>query len=130
MPLRNGDALRIERLRPTLDSGVVLQGHLFNPGTIAYRPGMRLTDVIHSVDELEPNADLHYVLVRRELPPDRRITAFSVDLGAALLHPGSKADISLMPRDRVTVFDLESGRDRIIQPLIDELRLQSRFERS
>jgi len=129
MPLRNGDALRIERLRPTLDSGVVLEGHLFNPGTIAYRAGMRLTDVIHSVDELQPNADLHYVLVRRELPPDRRIAAFSVDLGAALLHPGSKADIPLMPRDRVMVFDLESGRDRIIQPLIDELRLQSRFDR-
>src|SRR6185437_475705 len=54
MPLRNGDALRIERLRPTLDSGVVLEGHLFNPGTIAYRAGMRLTDVIHSVDELQP----------------------------------------------------------------------------
>ncbi|MGH8260233.1 MAG: SLBB domain-containing protein, partial [Steroidobacteraceae bacterium] len=129
MPLRNGDVLRIERLRPTLDSGVVLQGHVFNPGTVAYRPGMRLTDVIHSVDELEPNADLHYVLVRRELPPDRQIAAFSVDLGAALLHPGSKADIPLMPRDRVIVFDLSSGRDRIIQPLLEELRLQSRFDR-
>src|SRR5579875_3118672 len=89
LTLRNGDVLRVERLRPTLDSGVVLEGHLYNPGTVAYHAGMRLTDVIRSVDDLEPNADLHYVLVRRELPPDRRITAFSVDLGAALLHPGT-----------------------------------------
>lgn len=129
IPLRNGDVVRIERLRPTLDSGVVLAGHLYSPGTIAFRPGMRLTDVIHSVDDLEPNADLHYVLIRRELPPDRRIAAFSVDLAAALLHPGGKADIALMPRDRVIVFDLESGRDRIIQPLLEELRMQSRFDR-
>jgi polysaccharide biosynthesis/export protein len=129
MPLRNGDELRVTRLRPTLDSGVVLEGHIYSPGTVAYRPGLRLTDVIHSVDNLKPNADLHYVLVRRELPPDRRITAFSVDLGAALLHPGGKADVPLMPRDRVMVFDLYSGRDRIIQPLIEELRLESRFDR-
>ncbi len=129
MPLRNGDELRVTRLRPTLDSGIVLEGHLYSPGTVAYRAGMRLTDVIHSVDDLEPNADLHYVLIRREVPPDRRITAFSVDLAAALLHPGSKADIPLMPRDRVIVFDMYSGRDRIIQPLIEELRLESRFDR-
>jgi polysaccharide biosynthesis/export protein len=30
-----------------------------------------------------------------------------------------------MPRDRITVFDLSTGRDRIIQPLMDELRTQS-----
>jgi protein involved in polysaccharide export with SLBB domain len=28
-----------------------------------------------------------------------------------------------MPRDRITVFDLQSGRDREIRPLLDELRL-------
>jgi protein involved in polysaccharide export with SLBB domain len=127
--LRNGDLLNVSRLRPTLDAGVLLQGHVFNPQAVAYRPGMRLTDVVHSVEELRPNADLHYVLIRRELPPDRRITAFSADLGAALAAPGGPADVSLMPRDRVTVFDLESGRDRIIRPLMDELKLQSRLDR-
>ena len=50
--LRNGDVLRVSRLRPTLDAGVVLQGHVFTPGNYAYRQGMHLTDVIHSVDEL------------------------------------------------------------------------------
>jgi polysaccharide biosynthesis/export protein len=128
-PLRNGDLLRITRLIPTLDSGVTLQGHVYTPGTVAYRPGMRLTDVIPSIDDLMPNADLHYVLIRRELPPDRRIAAFSADLAAALATPNGPADVTLMPRDRVIVFDLESGRDRIIQPLIEELRLQSHFDR-
>lgn len=129
LTLRNGDVLRVERLIPTLDSAVVLQGHVYNPGTMAYRPGMRLTDVIHSVDDVEPNADLHYVLIRRELPPDRRIEAFSADLAAALTAPRGAADVTLMPRDQVTVFDLESGRDRIIEPIIRELQLQSGFGR-
>jgi polysaccharide biosynthesis/export protein len=30
-----------------------------------------------------------------------------------------------MPRDRITVFDLASGRDHVIQPLLDELRVQA-----
>ncbi len=34
-----------------------------------------------------------------------------------------------MPRDRITVFDLAPGRDRIIKPILDELRLQSALSR-
>lgn len=123
--VQNGDILRILRLRPTLDSGIVVQGHLYSPGAFAYRQGLRLSDVIRSVDDLRPRADLHYLLVRRESPTDRHVSVFSADLAAALQAPGTAADLELMPRDRITVFDLESGRDRVIQPVLDELRLQS-----
>jgi polysaccharide biosynthesis/export protein len=127
--LRNGDMLRVARLRPTLDAAVVLQGHVFTAGAFAYHQGIRLTSIIHSVDELRPDADIHYVLIRRELPPDRRIAVLSADLASALKSPGSKSDVELMPRDRITVFDLSSGRDRIIRPILDELRLQSSADR-
>jgi polysaccharide export outer membrane protein len=33
--------------------------------------------------------------------------------------------VLLLPRDRITVFDLQSGRDRVIRPVLDELRLES-----
>lgn len=123
-PLRNGDLLRVMRLRPTLDSGIVLDGYVYSPGSFAFRPGIHLTDIVRSVDELRPDADIHYLLIRRELPPDRRISVLSADLAAALAAPGSAADVQLMPRDRITVFDLASGRDHVIQPLLDELRVQ------
>jgi polysaccharide export outer membrane protein len=123
--LRNGDLVRVMRLRPTLDSGVMVQGYLYTPGAFAFRQGMRLSDVIHSVDELRPDADIHYLLIRRELAPDRRISVLSADLAAALRAPGSPADVELMPRDRITVFDLGSGRDHVIKPLLDELRVQA-----
>jgi protein involved in polysaccharide export with SLBB domain len=86
---------------------------------------MRLTDVLRSVDDLKPNADLRYILIRRELPPDRRITVLSADLTAALRDPDSAADPPLMARDRIMVFDLQSSRDRVIRPLLDDLKLQS-----
>jgi protein involved in polysaccharide export with SLBB domain len=126
-PLRNGDLLRVTRLIPTLDAGVRLQGYLYTSGAVAWHPGMKLTDALHSVDDLRPDADLHYVLIRREVPPDRHIVAVSADLGAALAHPGSAANVPLMARDEITVFDLQSGRDRVIQPLLDDLRLQAGF---
>jgi protein involved in polysaccharide export with SLBB domain len=127
--VRNGDSLRIARLRPTLDAGIMVQGYVYTPGAFAYRGGMRLSDVIRSVDDLKPNADLHYVLIRRELPPDRRVTVLSADLDAALREPGSAADLPLMARDRITVFDLQSSRDRVIQPLIEDLKEQSNISR-
>jgi polysaccharide biosynthesis/export protein len=94
--LRNGDSLRVLRLRPTVDAGVSIEGHVFRPGLVAWREGLRLSDVIGSVDELKPNADLGYVLVRRELQPDRRVAVLSADLGAALRAPGSRADLPLV----------------------------------
>jgi protein involved in polysaccharide export with SLBB domain len=128
LKLRNGDLVTVARLRPTLDSGVVIEGHVFRPATVAWRDGLRLSEVIRSVDELKPGADLGYVLIRRELPPDRRVAVISADLAAALRQPGSAADVQLAARDRITVFNIEGGRDAVLKPLIAELRRQSRVD--
>ncbi|HKE93634.1 MAG TPA: SLBB domain-containing protein [Povalibacter sp.] len=126
--LRNGDSLRVLRLRPTLDRGVTIEGHVFNPAPVAWHDGLRLTDAIGSVDELKPNADLHYILVRRELPPDRHVVMVSADLAAALNDPSSPKNIALMPRDRLIVFDTESGRRQLLEPLLEEARRQGRID--
>ncbi|MGH8289038.1 MAG: SLBB domain-containing protein [Steroidobacteraceae bacterium] len=126
--LRNGDYIYVPRLKPSLDSAVMLQGNVYTAGVYEYHPGMRLTDVIGSVSALKPNSDLRYVLIRRELPPDRRIEALSANLAAAWANPGTSTDPVLMPRDRITVFDLSSSRDRILQPILTELRSQSGAE--
>lgn len=123
--LRNGDYIEVPRLGPALDSAIVLQGNVYTPGTYEYHSGMRLSDVIGSVSAVKPNSDLRYLLIRRELPPDRRIQVVSADLAAALANPGTSMDPVLMPRDQITVFDLSSSRDQILQPILEELRAQS-----
>jgi protein involved in polysaccharide export with SLBB domain len=123
--LRTGDALHVQRVRPTLENSIQLEGHVLRPGVFQYRPGIRLTDVLPSVAELRPNADPHYVLIRRESAEDRRIHAVSADLAAAWRAPKGEADPMLAPRDRILVFDREAGRAHMIQPLLDELRMQS-----
>lgn len=124
----NGDVLRIARLRPQID-GVELTGFVHRPGPVAWRDGLRLSQVISSVDELPPNADLGYILVRRESGPDRRVSVHSADLNAALAAPGSAADLPLQRRDRIIVFELAPGRERIIAGLLEELRLQAGLAR-
>jgi protein involved in polysaccharide export with SLBB domain len=123
--IRSGDLLRVSPLAPTLDAGILLEGYVYAPGAFAWREGLRITDVLTSVDDLKVGADSNYILIRRESPVDRKVTVLSADLDAALAAPESAANVVLMPRDRLTVFDLESGRDRIIRPLLDELKLQA-----
>jgi polysaccharide biosynthesis/export protein len=126
--LQAGDVVRVPRIRPILEESVALNGFVHRPGEYQYRPGMRIVDLIPSLDELRPNADQRYILVRREAPIDRRVRVFSSDLERALREPGSAANFELAPRDQIYVFDLESGRDRIIDPLMRELRMQSRID--
>jgi polysaccharide biosynthesis/export protein len=121
----NGDKLRVPAIRPTLENSVELSGYVFRPGAFQYRAGLRLTDVLGSFDELRPNADRHYVLIRRVIPPDQKIEVISADLERALSARGSAADPELRPRDRIIVFDLSANRERTVAPILDDLRLQA-----
>jgi polysaccharide biosynthesis/export protein len=127
LPLRSGDVLRVPPIRPVLDGSVVISGHVHRPGQYQFTPGMRLTDLLPTLDELQPSADQRYILVRREIG-DRRMRVFSADLEQALANPQSAANFEVAARDQIFVFDRESGRDRIIEPLMRELRLQSRLD--
>jgi protein involved in polysaccharide export with SLBB domain len=125
--LRNGDRLQVPAIRGTLASAVAVDGHVIRPGLREYHDGLRLSDVLGFAD-LKPKADTHYVLVRRERAPDRRVEVLSADLAAALEQKGSDADLPLFPRDRLTVFDREGGRDRVVSALMRELQSQASHE--
>jgi polysaccharide biosynthesis/export protein len=127
--LDNGDKLRVPLIRPTLENSVVLTGHVFRPGQFQYHPGLRLSEVLDSFDELRPNADQHYIMIRRVVPPEDHIEVVSADLKRALAARGSAADTELKPRDQIFVFDLSVSRDRILSPVIRELELQATPEK-
>lgn len=125
--LQAGDHVRVKAIRESFEGAVTLLGHVHRAGSAQHRPGMRLTDLIGSLDELRPLADLHYVLIRRETGPTRTVSVVSADLAAAFADPASEANVPLQGRDRVHVFDLASSRERVVRPIIDDLtRLSSR----
>lgn len=123
--LRSGDLLRIPAARPTFANSVQVTGHVYRSVAHQYRSGLRLTDVLPSIDELRPNADTHYVLIRREQQGTRRVQMLSADLAQAWLSPYSAANPLIMPRDQIIVFDLETGRRQYLDPIMEQLRLQA-----
>ncbi len=125
MEIADGDKLRIPAIRPTLENSVVLTGFVFRPGQFEYHPGLRLTDILTSFDELRPNADQRYIMIRREVPPNETVQVLSADLQRALAARGSAADPELRPRDKIYVFDLSTDRERILGPVIRQLQLQA-----
>lgn len=127
--LANGDKLRVPAIRPTLENSVTLNGFVFRPGSFEYHVGLRLSDVLPSFDELRPNADLHYIMIRREVPPEERVEVLSADLQRALSARGSAADLELKPRDQVYVFDLSASRARLLAPVLQTLELQASPDR-
>ncbi len=125
--LQDGDVIRVPSVLDRVDNAVKLEGHVYREGWSQFRPGMRLTDLIPSLNELRPMADLNYVLIRRQLPPDWRVVALSADLEAALRNPGGPDDIRLMARDEVRVFDLSGERPEVAE-ILDQLRLQATLD--
>ena len=125
MAIEGGDILLVPEVLPDLRDTVTLSGFVQRPGPYQWRPGMRLTDLITSTRELKAGVDTEYVLIRRERDPGQPIQVFSANLGAALQSPAGVDNVRLESRDTVHVFSTAMGRQRVVEPLLDELRLQS-----
>lgn len=128
--MRNGDRVTIDPLPDdVLTDHVTLAGHVQRPGSYEWRAGMRLSDMISSVNDLKPDADRGYVLIQRRQDLTGPIEMHSADLGAALTHRGGPDDPELRNLDTVTVFDRSTGRIAVIGPLLRQLRQQAGFGR-
>lgn len=123
--LLTGDVVSIPSVL-TDTRGVTLQGHVHRPGSYAWHEGMRLTDLLGSLQVFMLNADQRYVLIRREPLPDRHVQAISADAVRAFELRGSEHDPLLESGDRVIAFSRESDRGPALADLLRELRLQTR----
>lgn len=124
------DAYTIEVLPvlETLEDIVTLTGHTERPGDYAWRPGMRVTDIIKDPRELLPFPDLKVALIERETQPTREKTVLAFNLGQALKNPSSQNNLILEPRDILHVFDFEADRPKELAALTDRLKLQASKE--
>lgn len=128
MQPRDGDTLHVRSVLDRYTGFVRLSGHVQRPGDYQWREGMRLADVISTLELLSPRPDLEYVLIKRELPPDLRLEMLSARLGRAIAHPDSDDNILLQARDEIIVFGLGDNRADLLKPVIDQLRLQARAD--
>jgi protein involved in polysaccharide export with SLBB domain len=127
--LQAGDTLRVYSILEKMQDIVMLSGHVQRPGGYQWHAGMRVSDLISSIEnDLLPRPDLGYALVRREVPPDQHVMALSVRLGEAVLNPASSANIELHSRDEVMVFDATRDRAPVVAQLVETLKQQATFQ--
>jgi len=108
--VQDGDRVTIAPILPYSDSAVYLQGHVYRPGRYAFKEGMKITDLVHSYQEVLPEPSNHVEIIRLA-PPDFRPQTIQVDLAGALAGDES---ITLQQFDTVWVF----GRYEIDPPRV------------
>ena len=123
--LQDGDVLRVFPVLDRLDGAVELLGHVRRPAQYEFTEGIRLSDLIPSTSALKPQADLGYILIRREAGPDSRIELLSADIEAVLAARGSDVDTRLQPRDQVIVFELGPSRGARMDSILAEIDRQA-----
>ena len=124
-PVRDGDVLRVPPNLQQLENSVRLAGNVFQPGLYQWRDGMRLRDLISAPELVKPQSDLNYVMIRREVAPNVDVQVVSADLQAAWRNPASAANVALQPRDTVYVFNIETGRQQVIDPIVATMKAQA-----
>ena len=120
--LQDGDVVRVFAVKPELTNSVRLFGHVFHPGVYAFRERMRISDVIRSEEELQPDVALQYAVILRETGSDRRKRLLSFRLGDALANPGGPEDLPLAARDEIYVFRRDQLEPRTVATIRGEVR--------
>jgi len=118
--IQDGDRIRISPILPYSEKTVYLDGHVFRPGKYAYHDGMKLTDVIHSYNDLLPEPYKQHAEVIRLQPPDYTPTVLAFNLGDALA--GKDQDLALKPFDTVRVFGRYDFEDQPEVTVTGEVR--------
>lgn len=108
--VRDGDRIRIEPILPYSRRVVYLAGHVVRPGRFPFTDGMRLSDVLHSYQDLLPEpADRGEVI--RLVPPDLHAQTIQFSVPDVLI---GNANLKLQPFDTIRVF----GRYQVDAPTV------------
>jgi polysaccharide biosynthesis/export protein len=122
--VRDGDVLRVPPNLDQLENSVRLAGNVYQPGIFQWTRGMRLTDLLPAPELVKPKSDLSYIFIRREPAPNVKVEALSADLQKAWRQPNGPANVSLEARDTVYVFNLDTGREQFVTPIVKEIEAQ------
>lgn len=102
IPIKDMDIVRIFNIDTKLRNHVRLEGHVLRPGDVAFKQGMRISDLVKKEELLSEYFDSS-AQVTRLYPPDDRPGIFFVDLAKALDGDPSN-NVELKEFDSVKVF--------------------------
>jgi protein involved in polysaccharide export with SLBB domain len=108
--VRDGDRIRVDQILPYSQRAIYLAGHVVRPGRLPYSDGMRLSDVLHSYQDMLPEPAAQGEIVRL-VPPDLHAETIDFNVPDVLI---GNANINLQPFDTIRIF----GRYRVDPPMV------------
>ncbi|MFT5161740.1 MAG: polysaccharide export outer membrane protein [Alteromonadaceae bacterium] len=101
----NGDKVNIPAVSSQYKDAISLIGAVVRPGRLQWRNGMRVSDVIRSVDgDLLAISDLNYALVVRQNNSKGNISVHQFSLIAAIEGSRAEDNLLLNARDKIVIF--------------------------
>ncbi len=123
--LQAGDHLSIDAITNFKKDIVALSGAVRHGGEFSWQEGMRISDIIEDIDELNPDADLDVSLLVRELESTADIEIRLFELGKILSDSASAENIQLKSRDKLIILSDYQDRATAIKPFIRSLKRQT-----
>jgi protein involved in polysaccharide export with SLBB domain len=98
--VKDGDRIHVAAVLPYSEQSVYLQGHVARPGKLAFRDGLRLSDVIRTYQDLLPEPAARGEIVRL-VAPDLHPETISFNVPDVLI---GNANVPLQPFDTIRIF--------------------------
>jgi len=108
--VKDGDRIRIAPILPYSQRAIYLEDHVVRPGRLPYTDGMRLSDVLHSYQDILPEPAVHGELVRL-VPPDLHAETIDFNVPEVLI---GNANFDLQPFDTIRIL----GRYEVDAPKV------------
>ncbi len=126
--LQDGDIVKVFSIVETDLNAVYLNGNVKRSGKYAFSPGMRLKDVLKSVEDLLPETFFDYALIKRLPPPTMDPMLVPFNLGDLLLKNLPESNLELQPQDAVYIFPKGFFKDKPYYTVTGEVRKPGRFD--
>ncbi len=102
--LQDADLVKIFFIVEADENAVYLSGNVKRPGKYAFKPGMKMKDLIKDPEDLLKETYFDYALIKRLNPPGQETVLIPFNLGKLLLQDDPASNFELRPKDQVFVF--------------------------
>ncbi|MDA8646268.1 SLBB domain-containing protein [Porticoccaceae bacterium] len=123
-----GDHLTVAPISDYMENIISLNGAVRYPGDFSWREGMRISDVLPTLETLQIEADASVALLFRERANSADIDAFIFSPQEIFAELDSDSNITLQSRDRIEIFSSYDDRQEQLTPYIEKFKRQSRLD--
>lgn len=103
--IQDADMVKVFSIVDMDENAIYLSGNIKRPGKYAFKPGMRIKDLVKDTDDLLEKTYFDYALIKRQTPPDRTIVLIPFNLGKLILQNDDSQNFELTSRDQLFIFN-------------------------